>query len=318
MLEFQGSETKGSLYHSIPMVEASTQAIDPSQWASKYQERIEELLLTHGGVLLRNFNVVALSEFNRFAKTMDPDLLDYSYRSTPRKILGGKIYTSTEYPADRHIAWHNENSYSDQWPKRVLFFCVIPASIEGGETPIVDSRKVYQSLDKEIREEFEAKKVKYVRNYQNGIDLSWQEVFQTESKKDVESYCNAHGISYTWGDGSPILTTEQVCQASHSHPTTGEKVWFNQAHLFHISNLERDAKRLLLEELGSALLPRNAYYGDGTEIEEDALNEIRKTYKEHEIVFPWQKSDILILDNVLMAHARRPYKGDRKIAVAMY
>ena len=29
------------------------------------------------------------------------------------------------------------------------------------------------------------------------------------------------------------------------------------------------------------------------------------------------KGDIMILDNVLTAHAREPFKGERKVAVAM-
>ena len=33
--------------------------------------------------------------------------------------------------------------------------------------------------------------------------------------------------------------------------------------------------------------------------------------------FQWQKGDIMILDNILTAHSREPYKGERKVAVAM-
>ena len=111
-------------------------------------------------------------------QSLCPDLLDYVYRSTPRTKLGGKIYTATEYPADRIIPLHNENAYSKSWPQKIFFFSVIVAS-EGGETPIADSREVYKWIDPEIRHKFEKHRVMYTRNYSKGIDLSWQEVFQT-------------------------------------------------------------------------------------------------------------------------------------------
>jgi hypothetical protein len=45
------------------------------------------------------------------------------------------------------------------------------------------------------------------------------------------------GIEFEWEEGDR-LKTRQVCQAVATHPKTGEQVWFNQAHLFHVSSLE--------------------------------------------------------------------------------
>jgi alpha-ketoglutarate-dependent taurine dioxygenase len=35
------------------------------------------------------------------------------------------------------------------------------------------------------------------------------------------------------------------------------------------------------------------------------------------VAFPWQKGDILMVDNMLAAHGREPFTGPRKIMVAM-
>ncbi len=35
------------------------------------------------------------------------------------------------------------------------------------------------------------------------------------------------------------------------------------------------------------------------------------------IVFPWRTGDVLMLDNMLTAHARDPFEGPRKVVVAM-
>ena len=194
------------------------------------------------------------------------------------------------------------------------FFCIEPAP-EGGETPIADSRKVFNLIAPAIRETFISKGVMYVRNYGEALDLSWQNVFQTNDRAEVETYCRKTGIEFEWKD-KDILRTSQVCQAVASHPHTGEPVWFNQAHLFHISSLESTVRDSLLS-LADGEPPRNAYYGDGSPIEESALEQIREIYAEEAVIFSWQKQDILLLDNMLAAHGRRPFRGARKIVVGM-
>ena len=64
-------------------------------------------------------------------------------------------------------------------------------------------------------------------------------------------------------------------------------------------------------------IPRNAYYGDGSEIEAADLDAVRDAFHHHEIVFSWEKGDMLLLDNMRMSHGRRPFCGPRKVVVAM-
>jgi len=285
-------------------------------WVKENKSLLEEYLIKYNGVLLRNFGIYSVSEFNKVVQIICPNLLDYVYRSTPRTRLGGKIYTATEYPADRTITLHNENSYTKSWPEKIFFFSVIVAT-EGGETPIANSRNVYKKINNSIKEKFEKNGIMYVRNYTPGIDLSWQDVFQTEQRADVDKFCKDNDIQVQWNNSGPQLTTRQICQASTEHSVTGEPVWFNQAHLFHISALEESDSCSLIKELGENNIPRNAFYGDGSSIEVEVLEHIRKVYNEEKIKFKWHKGDIMILDNVLTAHAREPFKGERKVVVAM-
>lgn len=302
--------------NSPVVLEAKSKAFNPFEWIKENKFLLENILLKQGGLILRNFNIHSVSEFNRIVQCFTPELVEYVYRSTPRSKLGGKIYTATEYPADRVIPLHNENSYSKSWPHKIFFFSAIIAS-EGGETPIADSRNVYKRIDQQVRSKFEKHGIMYIRNYTRGIDLNWQEVFQTEEKADVESYCKEHQIEFEWKEGIPELTTKQICQAILIHPLSGEPVWFNQAHLFHVSALDKESQLSLIKELGKENLPRNALYGNGEFIEEETLNHIREAYNQEKIKFRWQKGDIMILDNILMAHGRETYKGERKVAVAM-
>src|SRR3712207_3290248 len=174
------------------------------------REMIERLLLTHGGILFRNFDITTVDAFEQFIGVLSPALLDYTYRSTPRSQVSGKIYTSTEYPADQSIPMHNEMAYTRSWPMKIGFFCVKVAE-HGGETPIADSRKVYARIDPAIRQRFAEKQVMYVRNYGKGIDLPWEEVFQTTDRAAVEEFCRNAGIEFEW-KGEDRLRTTQVCQ----------------------------------------------------------------------------------------------------------
>jgi alpha-ketoglutarate-dependent taurine dioxygenase len=297
------------------VVKPAMDGVRLKDWSASHRDRIDALLRTHGGILFRDFDIASDVEFEDFMRGLYGELLEYSYRSTPRQQVSGRIYTSTEYPADQSIPFHNEMSYTRQWPMKIAFFCVTPAK-HGGETPIADSRRVFASVPPAIRERFAERQVLYVRNYGEGLDLTWQNVFQTEQPSDVEKYCRTAGIDFEWLEGGR-LRTRQVCQAVARHPATGEMVWFNQAHLFHISSLPPETRQSLLDTFDERDLPRNTYYGDGSAIELEALDAIRAAYDEHSVTFAWQPGDIVLLDNMLTAHARRPFVGPRKIVVGM-
>jgi len=297
------------------IVQPSINGLNLATWAENNRLFIETNLLKHGSILFRNFLVNGVSDFENFIKAVSGNLLEYSYRSTPRSHVSGRIYTSTEYPPEQSIPLHNEMAYSHHWPMKIGFYCVQLAQ-QGGETPIADSRKVFQRIPPTIREKFIQKQVMYVRNYGNSLDLPWQNVFQTTDKSEVEKYCHNHIIEFEWC-GQDCLRTRQICQAVAKHPKTGEMVWFNQAHLFHVSNLNPSVREGLLAGFKEEELPRNAYYGDGSPIATSVLDEIREVYQQEAITFTWQTGDVLLLDNMLACHGRNPFVGSRKVLAGM-
>ncbi len=279
------------------------------------RDSLAQVLSTVGGVLFRGFTVATPIDFKRFAASFGAPLASYEFGSTPRSKVFAGVYSSTEYPAHQFIPLHNEQAYTRPWPSRIWFHC-IKASETGGETPIADSRLIYQRMPAEIRELFASRELLYVRNYSGALDLPWEKVFNTQDRAQVERYCQDNDIEWEWkADGD--LRTRQRCAAVQQHPDTGEWVWFNQAHLFHVSAIEPSVRASLLAAVGEENLPRHVYFGDGSPIADDMLDTVREVYRETAISFPWQPGDILMLDNRLVAHGRNPFTGDRKVIVAM-
>lgn len=285
-----------------------------ADWAGENRPWIDATLHASGAILFRGFGVDDVDEFGRFMLEASGELLPYTYRSSPRTQVKGNVYTSTEYPADEFIPFHTEMSYTSSWPMRIGFLSLLVAETQG-ETPIADSRRVYARIPAEVRGKFERLGVMYVRNYTPWMDLPWQNVFQAETREQVDEFCRENGIEAEWVD-EEHLRTRQVCQGVAVHPVTGEKVWMNQAHLFHVTSQDPEVVEMLLDD-GEENLPRNTYFGDGTPITPGELQAIRDAYEAEALVFPWQTGDVLLLDNMLMAHARSPFTGKRRVVVGM-
>ncbi len=299
----------------LPLViQSSFPEVDLATWARRHAEMIETELLRHGALLFRGFNINSLRGFEEFTRAVSRELLEYGERSSPRTRLSSGIYTSTDHPADQHIVLHNEQSYTLNWPMKILFCCQTPAQ-QGGRTPIAGSREIFRRLDPALIELFEQKSVMYVRNYGDGLGLPWQEVFQTRVRAEVEEHCRRAAIVCEWKDGDR-LCTRQLRPAVRTHPKTGEWVWFNHALFFHVSSLDATTQTAFAG-LTADELPFNTLFGDGTPIDTAVMEEIRQAYRESTVSFPWQAGDVLILDNMLVAHGREPYVGPRKVVVAM-
>jgi amino acid adenylation domain-containing protein/non-ribosomal peptide synthase protein (TIGR01720 family)/FkbM family methyltransferase len=287
--------------------------LDPAGWARSSREFIHSELRTHGALLFRDFPLGTVADFEQFAQAIHPELFS-NYGDLPREGKSEKVYKSTPYPPDKAILFHNESSHLRRWPLKQWFFCARAAE-RGGETPIVDCRKVYELLDPRVVAKFAEKQLMYVRNFTDGIDVSWQEFFKTSERAEVERICRDASMEFEWTERG--LRVRQVCRAVARHPLTGEMVFFNQIQLHHVSCLDPDTRANVSALFKEEDFPRNVYYGDGTPIEDSLVGEIRDLYWRTSVSFPWQEGDVLMLDNMLTAHARKPFDGERKIVVAM-
>lgn len=289
-----------------------------AQWYHTEKDILDQILLTSGAILFRGIQISSVTDFEIFTNLVNPVPFDYTNGNSPRTKLTSKVYTSTEYDRTQSITLHNELSYASKWPKKLFFCCITPA-IEGGETPIADSRKILQAMDKQLVDEIRKKKIKYIRNLHGGAGLgpSWQHTFETTDKNVVAKHCLDQGITFEWkSDGG--LKLIQVSEGIVSHPVSQEEVWFNQIDQFHPCHLPPATYESLLSIYqDDTELPMYVCFGDDSNISESTVNVIQQTISTLTVNNRWKAADLLLVDNVLVCHGRKPFRGSRKIVVSM-
>ena len=293
----------------VPAVEN----VDLAEWALSHRDELEGYINRYGGLLFRGFGVDSAEEFERVASAIVPDLFA-EYGDLPPEPTSQRIYGSTPYPADKMILFHNESSHLSQWPLRQFFACV-QASETGGETPLLDCREVLKALDLPLREQFEEKGLMYVRNFSEGVDVPWEDFFHTNDRAEVERQCAEAGMTAEWtAEG---LCVRNLAPAVATHPRTGERLFFNQIQLHHTRCLDPETRSALQQLFSEEEMPRGVRFGDGSAIPDEVVDRLGELYEELCVETPWETGDLIVLDNMLVAHARRPFEGSRKILVAM-
>jgi alpha-ketoglutarate-dependent taurine dioxygenase len=291
-----------------------------------------ETLRRHGALLLRGFDIRDAADFARLVPLFPGEAIDYVGGAVPRTRINDVVFNSTELTRIARIQLHNELAYQRDYPDLVLFFCQQPAA-RGGETITADCRRILRDLDPALRDRFLHKGVRYVRTFQERRrlrervkqvvilyhHLTWQAAFNTESPDDAAAKCRARGMLHDWRPNGDLRVIDDL-PAIVNHPVTGEPSWFNQVVIQHFNRrnygpIVYGFRRLLYRDPSG--LPNQVLFGDGSPISRDEIHHIMDITERHTVTFPWQAGDVLVLDNRLAAHGRNPYRGERKVYVAM-
>lgn len=295
--------------------------LSPDQFIKYYHASkpfIDQLLLTHGALKFAGVQIDSTTVFEHIVHAISDKFLNYVDGNSPRVKLSDSVYTSTEYDKSQVITMHNELSYSAKWPNKLFFTCLTPAE-SGGETLLADSREILQCMNRDIVKEIEYKGLMYIRNLHGGAGMgpSWQDTFETASKKELEAYCEKYNIDFEWTDDNS-LRLKQPARGIINHRCTGERIWFNQADQFHPLHLGEEMLEALELMYGTPeYFPMYVSYGDGTEISAGTIHEILQTISRVTKAPAWGKNELLVIDNELAAHGRNSFTGERKVLVAM-
>lgn len=310
--------------HALPLVLEPASAAWSGELAALVGAHREELLAKlrcHGALLFRGFVVESAAAFREVFRAVAAELSRYVGGDSPRAQVSDGIYTSTSYPAALAIPLHNEMSYSRQYPSVLAFYCETAAR-EEGETPLADCRIALQSISPSLRKRLEIKSLRYVQNLSDrpgmgaGLGKTWRQTFETDDRAEVERVLQRRGADFSWKPDGALRIAETVAPVVE-HPVTGEPVLFCQPHLWHISILDEKTRRALTRLVAEDDLYHHCSYGDGSPIPEEDVREIRAALEAASAQFRWRPRDLLLVDNLLVAHGRNRFAGDRRILVAL-
>jgi len=307
--------TSSSSGSALPlMIESGEHETSLAMWVEENQDIWESGLEENGAVLLRGFKLDGIEQFSQLIPDLCGESIDH-YGDLPHTDVEKGVYNTSPYPADESILLHGEGAHLSTWPLRMCFLCeTAPAS--GGETTLLDSHTMWELLDPELREDLESKGISYIRNFHPKIDRSWQSVFQTTERATVEKVCSDSGIHCEW-TGDDSLRTIMTVPARTPGGSNGDLLFFHQLLLFHPMGLPEEVRKSLQSIFAPEEMPRHAKFGDGSPIPVDRITRFKTACEERSVGIPWQAGDMVLVDNMRVAHGRRPYSGDRKILVGM-
>lgn len=284
-------------------------------WLRESRDALRAGLDAHGALYLRGLPVKDVGDFAEVRDSLVSELAGYVEKATPRSHFGRDVYSSTDLPPSQAIRPHNENSYALSFPGLLMFGCLV-APDQGGATPVTDVRRVLGGIPAPLADRFRAYGWSLTRNYGDHISLGWRTAFGTEDRDEVAAYCAANHIAHEWLEGDRLRTTQRR-SATIRHPGTGEEVWFNHTVFWNEWALDPEVREVFLEDLGHDNLPFNTAYGDGEPISRQDVETIDEAYRRATVRETWRPGDVLIVDNILSAHAREAFRGSRRIVVAM-
>ncbi|MFT3923892.1 MAG: TauD/TfdA family dioxygenase [Myxococcales bacterium] len=308
---------------------------------AKHGDELRQTLQMAGAILLRDFPQVDASEFAEVASTIGGPLGASYEGPSPRTYQAPGVYTASEVSSAVVVPEHAEMSYLPRMPRQLFFWCR-RASRTGGETTLVDGRRVLSRLDPGLVEPLLAGPLRIRRRHARAdgwhdpFELKrWNITFGTRDREELLARLRRLGTSAYFGhDGS--LTLEQQQTAVRLHPETRERAWLNHLLVFHAStpaeilasaaHRERGLRALALRPL--ALGYRRAFQWLGREVATDVrlasgapiadaiVNHVRQVVDASAIRVCWRPGDVLLVDNHLMLHGRRPFQGAREVLVS--
>ena len=283
------------------------------------KEVIEDRLRNVGAIHVVGINIDNVDKFGTLMKNLCPKAPDFLDGNSSRGKYSSNVYNASEYDEASIVRLHTEFSYSNVYPKKIFFCCQNPAAT-GGQTTVGDCKKALELIEPEVVKAFDEKEILYIRNLHSGGGLgpSWQEAFETEDKNFMEEYCKENGIDVSW-KANGIVRLTQRRPAIRKHPVTGDRLWFNQVDQFFPEIYGEEIYETLLEINGGEkdALPMFSRFADGTEIKKEYIENIIKVLDDITIPVPWQKGDLLMVDNMTALHGRLPFTGPRKILASM-
>lgn len=288
---------------------------DAVNWIAQNRDELIRQVQTEGAILFRDFPLRDADDFDRFVTAFGMESFRYedSLSNAVRISYTPRVFSANEAPADVTIYLHHEMAQTPIFPSKLFFFCQQPA-VEGGATPLCRSDILFRRILHEcpdFAQQCETKGLRYtnVMPSQNdaasGMGRSWQNTFRAQSRAEAEARLSELGYTWEWlSDGCLRATTPVLPAVREVSPH--RKVFFNQ--LIAAFQGWKDSRN----DPSKAIT-----FGDGTALDREIVLLVAGLAEQLTFDMPWQQGDVALVDNYLVMHGRRTFRGSRKVLASL-
>ncbi|MEM1170168.1 MAG: TauD/TfdA family dioxygenase [Cyanobacteria bacterium P01_H01_bin.35] len=302
-----------------------------SDWFNKQQDN-------YGALLFRGFEVETAAQFESILELLNVKLASkYHFGSAQRERITDQVFTSSEAPGNLMITPHTELNMVPVRPSFLAFFCQIEPTLYG-ETPIINTEKIFNDLSPNLQHKFANSPQKYVRFVPNHL-LGM--VFEELSREEITKLLEDGEFHFEWRDDGS-LDFECSYIPLFPHPRTGKlcfglslydcfvtREWYRSIlqrypfkkriyYKFLPSQLYRTLEGMDNSQQKGTTLDTYLVNEEGncTKMTEPEAKELGKAEWKNAAVFRWRQGDILVIDNLQLVHGRLNAQPPRKILTA--
>jgi hypothetical protein len=286
-----------------------------ADWARAHRDELVRQASEHGAVLFRDFPLSTPEDLDQFIAAFDLPNFPYyeSLSNAVRVNWTDRVFSANEAPPEVTIYYHHEMAQTPIFPAKLFFFCQQPAD-EGGATPICRSDVLYERLAKQcpkFARDCESKGLQYSNvmpaenDPKSGMGRSWQSTLGAKTREEAEHRLRKLGYSWEWLDDGCLRATTPVLPAVRKVPG-GRKTFFNQliAAFRGWKDTRNDPSKAIR-------------FGNGSPLDRDAVQVAIDLAEELSFDVPWQKGDAVLVDNFVVMHGRRTFRGTRKVLASL-
>jgi hypothetical protein len=292
----------------IPIFDNNLIKCDLSQFFKKNKNKLIKTNLVYGAILFRNFDLNP-TIFEKTINNLNMKEINMFGSAAPRTKIQGTIYTANDSPPSEKIPMHHEMAQTKNPPSHIFFYCEQPSSI-GGETPLIDSRKIYDYIYNNHNKIYKELKngIYYERTLSEYDDVSsalgkgWKNCYDVKSKKEMEDKLNKLYSVYKWKNNDLWMQTPIMPVFNSIYNDQIEYTFFNS--IIAAYNGWNDSRNIGKKSITLS---------DGSYLNENFMNDLNEFIEENKIQFKWEKNDLLMIDNRVMMHSRNTFERPRKI-----
>ena len=314
--DVEGQQTHGeSVFPYVLLGRPDSTISDVTSWVRDQREQLTRLATQHGAVLLRDFPVASVEDFDAIVEALS--LTNFPYKESLSNAVRinrtERVFSANEAPPDVQIFFHHEMAQTPLFPRWIMFSCEIAAS-EGGATPICRSDVLLERLRKRCPDFVRACEqhgLKYSNvmpesdDATSGMGRSWRSTLGVDTHDQAEGRLRELGYSWEWESNGCLRATTPILPAV-VQLEDGRSVFFNQ--LIAASRGWKDARNDPSKSIR---------HGNDRPLDTEAVAVANEIADQIAFDLQWQKGDVALIDNLVAMHARRPFTGTRKVVASL-